>query len=130
MKKEYDSKTIFSYVWIVGINLVKLLIVNVILNSTYNPSEIITYCLLIIIYLSIDSFFISHNHSLIKMSLGLDEEFERVREILKEKENEEEKEYLGEVKAKLNKVFIKMYINDGFNILIYIIVLFNLFSVL
>jgi hypothetical protein len=49
---------------------------------------------------------------------------------LKDEPDEDEVEELKSAKKKIDKAIVKMYINSGFQLIIYIITLWNLFSAL
>jgi predicted nucleic acid-binding Zn ribbon protein len=132
-EQKNDSLKWVGYTWTVIVNLVTLGVVVGIYNSIYNSFEIITVSILIIIYLSIQTFAMTYGNATIESLFSTHAEFERIRKILnKNNENEDdeelEKEELKEAREKVNKAKIKMYINSAFIFILYIIAVWHIFG--
>lgn len=120
----------FGYAWTVIVNLITVVIVFAIYGNVYASVDTIVVSLLILIYLSIQSFSMIYGKTTIETAFALDLEFKRIRRLLKYESNEEETEEIQEVKNKVNKAMVKMYIKASFILIIYIITIFNLLGVL
>lgn len=132
IKKVWNS---FGYIWTVIVNIITVFVVVSIYDSLYDDFEIIVVSLLILIYLSIQTFIMTYGNILIKNAFSLNSEFNRIRKLIQNNEDYEyeenlEKEDIEEAHKKTNKAEIKMYINAGFAFIIYLIALYNLFGVL
>lgn len=119
-----------SYAWTVVINLIVIGVVLAIYDRVYRSFEVIIVSLLILIYLGFQSFSMVYSKTIAETAFALDNEFKRIRRLLKEEPDEYELEELQEAKKKVDKAMIKMYINAIFIFIIYLIALFNLFGAL
>ncbi len=124
-----------GYVWAVIINLITLGVVIAIYSSLYDSFEIISISILILIYLSIQTFAMTYGNATIENVFLMHAEFERLRKLLRkndemEEDEEFEKEEIKEARKKTNKAKVKMYINAGFAFIIYVIAIFNLLGAL
>lgn len=119
-----------SYAWTVVVNLITVGVVFAIYDNVYASFEIIVVSLLILIYLSFQSFSMIYGKTTAETAFALDGEFKRIRKLLKDEPNEYEAEEIQEAKKKVDKAMVKMYINAGFLFIIYLIALFNLFGAL
>lgn len=119
-KKNYGKW--LGYALNVTINLVTIGVVLGIYSKLYEDFEIIVTSILILIYLSLQSYFMVYSNGL----LGLSTEFKRIRKLLKDEPSKEEKE----MDKNIGPAMMKMYINAGFSSIIYLIALFHLFGAL
>ena len=119
-----------GYVWTVIVNLITIGVVLAIYDNVYESFEIIVTSILILVYLSIQSFSMVYGQTITATAFGLDTEFKRIRKLLKDEPNKDEKEEIQEAKKKVDRAAIKMYINAGFLFIIYLIALFHLFGAL
>lgn len=119
-----------SYAWTVIVNLITIGVVFAIYDNVYASFEIIVVSLLILIYLSFQSFSMIYGKITTANAFILDGEFKRIRKLLKDEPDEYEVEEIQEAKKKVDKAMIKMYINAGFLFIIYLITLFQLFGAL
>jgi len=118
------------YIWTFIVNIIAVVIVLSIYGAVYKKFEIIVVSILILIYLSLQSFIMFYGRTITENIFFLDTEFKRIRKLLKDEPNKYEKEEIQEAKKKVDKASIKMYINAAFLFVIYLIALFNLFSAL
>lgn len=119
-----------SYAWTGIVNLITIGVVLAIYGKVYENFEIIIVSILILIYLSFQGFSMIYGQTIMATAFGLDTEFKRIRKLLKDEPNRDEKEEIQEAKKKVNKATIKMYINAAFLFIIYLIALFHLFGAL
>lgn len=119
-----------GYLWLILKNLIVLFIVFAIFAKANNSFETIVFSLLVLIYLGLDTFSTLYGLFTVQAAIALDSELKRIRRLLKEEESESEKEEIREVKKKLDRAWIKTYINGAFLFIIYLIALFNLFAAL
>lgn len=119
-----------GYAWTVIVNLITIGVVFAIYGSVYESFEVIVISLLILIYLSFQSFSMIYGKTTAETSFALDAEFKRIRKLLKDEEDEYEVEEMQEAKKKVDKTMVKMYINAGFIFIIYLIALFYLLGTL
>jgi|GEM_PF-1794735 len=119
-----------GYAWTVIINLITIGVVLAIYDSVYASFETIVVSLLILIYLSSQSFSMIYGKTTSATAFALDSEFKRIRRLLKDEPDEYEMEEIQEAKKKVDKGMIKMYINGGFIFIIYLIALVHLFGAL
>ncbi len=130
-KKKTNSKKWFGYVWTVIVNLITIGVVLGIYSNLYDDFEIIVVSLLILIYLSIQTFAMSSGSIAVGTAFSNYDEFARIRKLIQKNVGEDEdseKEEYDEAKKKLSKAKIKMYINASFAFIIYVIALLNLFD--
>ncbi len=123
------------YIWTVIVNLITIGVVIAIYSNIYDSFEVIVVSLLILIYLSIQTFATTSGNTSISTAFYNHEQFSRIRKLLKNSEvvsedEEYENEEFLEAKKKFDKAKTKMYINIGFAFIIYIIALFNLLGAL
>ena len=131
--EEYEKKDVrkwLSYLWTVLVNLITLGVVVAIYDAILSSFEIIVVSLLILIYLSVQSFTMSYGKITVETAFGLDEEFKRIRKLLKNEPTRDEIDGLKETKKKVGKEMVKTYINAAFIVIIYLITLVNLFGAL
>jgi predicted nucleic acid-binding Zn ribbon protein len=119
-----------SYAWTVIINLITVGVVFAIYGSVYASFETIVVSLLILIYLSLQGSSMIYSTTTAETAFALDAEFKRIRKLLKDEPDEYENEKVQEAKKKVDKAMVKMYINAGFLLIIYLIALFHLFGAL
>jgi len=121
-----------SYTWTIITNIIVLIIINAIYESTYNQSEIITYSLLILIYITITSYFSMHFYLKTEEFFSLNNEFRKIRNLIEynDEENIEEKEIIEEKQKEWSKNKTKYWINNVFNFIIFIIVVIKLIDAL
>ena len=119
-----------SYGWTIIINLVTIGVVLAIYDNLYDDFEIIAVSLLILIYLSLQTYIITFGKATASTVFALDGEFKRLRKLLNDESDEYEEEEIRKAKKKLDVAEIKMYINGVFLFIIYLIALFNLFGAL
>jgi predicted nucleic acid-binding Zn ribbon protein len=119
-----------SYAWTVVVNLITIGVVLAIYDSVYASFETIVVSLLILIYLSFQSFSMIYGKTTTETVFALDIEFKRIRKLLKDEPDEYEMEEIQEAKKKVDKGMIKMYINAGFIFIIYLIALVHLLGAL
>lgn len=120
----------FTYAWTVIINLITIGVVLAIYDNVYASFEIIVVSLLILIYLSFQSFSMVYGKAATETVFAIHGEFKRIRKLLKDDPDEYEVEEIQETKKKADKAMIKMYINTAFLFIIYLIALFQLFDAL
>lgn len=120
----------FSYAWTIVVNLITIGVVLAIYDQVYENFETIAVSILILIYLSIQSFSMTYGHTITTAAFGLDTEFKRIRKLLKDEPNKIEKEGIEKAQKKVNEATIKMFINASFLLIIYLIALFQLFGAL
>lgn len=122
------------YIWTIVSNLITLFVVFAIFNAVYGSFETIVISLLVLIYVGFVNFAGAIGQTKIQEMLLLHEEFKRLRKLLKEEQTNDEIEFeqidVENVKRQMNDVQVKFYINVGFNAVIAIIAIFNLFGVL
>lgn len=119
-----------GYAWTVIVNLITIGVALAIYSKVYTSFEIIVVSLLILIYLSFQNFAMIYGKTTVETAFALDEEFKRIRRLLKDELDECKTEEMQEAKKKIDKAMIKMYINAAFLFIIYLIALFHLFSAL
>jgi hypothetical protein len=121
-----------GYIWTVLTNIFIVFIVLAIFDSVYGSFETIILSISILIYLNLNSFSGIWGWQKQQELFALNEEFRKIRKLLKEttdKETEEdEHEKLEKSKSKFKKHQMNFYINMGFTLLIYMITLSNLLS--
>ncbi len=120
----------FSYLWAVVVNIFTTGVVFAIYSNVFASFEVIVVSLLILIYLSVQSFLMIYGNITTRTAFGLNSEFLRIRKLLKDVPEEYEIEETQEVEKKAMKATVKMYINGVFLFIIYLIALFNLFGAL
>lgn len=130
-KKSYWKH--LGYIWAVIVNLITIGVVLGIYSNLYQSFEVIVVSLLILIYLSIQTFAMTYGNATIETAFSMNFEFQRIRKLVQknqidEDEEEDEKEEIQEARKKVDKAKIKMYINAGFAFIIYIIALWNIFN--
>lgn len=136
--ENYEKKTqknsiwskILSYGWSCIVGIISVFVILIILNSTYDDNQKITYAILILIYLSVQSFSTTFGYLFVNQSNGLYGEFKRVRTLLNNEPTEQENRKYEESQAVINKAMIKSGINGVFLFIGYIITLFTLFGAL
>ncbi len=124
-----------GYILVVLGNLITLGVTLAIYTRLYDDFEIIVVSLLILIYLTIQTFTMAHGIVTVESILTTHTEFNKIRKLLKKDENgindeEFEREEIKEVTQKISKAKIKMYINGVFIFIIYIIAIVNLLGTL
>ena len=119
-----------GYTWTIIVNLITIGVVFAIYDNVYASFEVIVVSLLILIYLSFKSFSMIYGKIITENAFAIDNEFKRIRKLLKEEPDEYEMEEIQEAKKKVDKAMVKMYINAGFLFIIYLITLFQLFGAL
>lgn len=124
-----------GYTWTVIVNLITISVVLGIYSNLYQSFEVIVVSLLILIYLSIQTFVMTYGNATIDTVFSMNFEFQRLRKLVQKNqinqdEEENEREEIQEARKKVDKAKIKMYINAGFAFIIYIIALFHIFGAL
>ena len=118
------------YIWTVVTNLIALLIVFAIFDAVYGSFETIILSLLVLIYISLVSLAGGFGQTKMREILVTNQEFKRLRRLLKEEQSEDEvldeNEDVENAKAQMKKVQAKFYINSGFNLFIFTIAIINL----
>jgi pheromone shutdown protein TraB len=117
-----------GYAWTVIVNLITIGVVLAIYGKVSADFEVIVVSILILTYLSIQSFSMIYGKTITATAFGLDNEFKRLRKLLKDEPRNDELEEIKEAKKKVDNSMIKMYINAGFLFIIYLIALFHLFG--
>ena len=122
-----------GYAWTVIVNFITIGVVLGIYSNLYQSFEVIVVSLLILIYLSIQTFAMTYGNATIDTAFSMNFEFQRIRKLVQknqidEDEDENEREEIQEARKKVDKAKIKMYINAGFAFIIYIIALWNIFN--
>lgn len=120
-----------GYAWTVIVNLITIGVVLGIYSNLYQSFEIIVVSLLILIYLSIQTFAMTYGNATIDTMFRMNFEFQRMRKLLQKnqtEEDEDEKEEVKEARKMVDKAKVKMYINAGFAFIIYVIALWNIFN--
>jgi len=129
-KKKKKNLKWLSYIWTVIVNLITVGVVFAIYGSLYDSFEIIVVSLLIVIYLSFQSFSMIYSKITAETAFALDGEFKRIRKLLKNEPTEYENEEILDAKKKVEKSTIKIYINGAFILINYIIALIHLLGAL
>jgi len=80
--------------------------------------------------LGYESFTIIYARQEVDKVFAFDDEFRRIRRLLKDEPDEDEKKVRQEIEEKINKSMWKRYINSIFLFVTYLITLFHLFSAL
>lgn len=123
-----------GYAWTVIVNLITIGVVLGIYSNLYQSFEVIVVSLLILIYLSIQTFAMTYGNATIDAAFSMNFEFQRLRKLVQknqiDEDEESEREEIQEARKKVDKAKIKMYINAGFAFIIYIIALFHIFGAL
>ena len=123
-----------GYAWTTIVNIFTVFVVLAIFNSVYGSFETIILSIGVLIYLNLTSFSSVWGWHKQQELFALNDEFKKIRKLLKEKVDKDMEEYeteeLKNSKNKFKKQQVKFYINAGFAFLIYIITLFNLFGAL
>jgi len=121
---------IASYIWRVLINLIQIGVILAILNSNYSPYEHLVITALVLIYISIVSFYsfygITNYENLL---FGAKQTVLIINKLVKNKEEEELSDFSAE-QEKLDTALIKFWINAGFIYIIYLACLYNVFIAL
>ena len=130
-------------IWTVAINLIAVGVALAIFNSLSGKFEIIIVSICVLIYINLQAlamrvamnagtqaFYIAEEFRIIKSRLPKRKTLED--EILGEIDDEEEirSEEIDQSREKFEKAKTKMAINDGFLLLVYIIVIWNLLSII
>lgn len=115
----------FKYIWTVLFNVIVLLIVLAIFNSTYIQFERIVFAMLIGIYVTLTHFASTWGKATAEIALAHGGEFQKIAEILG-KDVSIDKEILEETRDSLKPVMIKYWINAGFSSIISLIAIYNL----
>lgn len=129
---------ILRYVWLIGINLLQLAIILWIYRYIYSWFETIAISLLILIYISIDSYIITNWYLESTKLIWFIEEFIALRIILKDpkllQDYDNEKDIyddkLEEPKKVLNNISPRFYVGAIFNFIFYIICIVNILKVI
>jgi hypothetical protein len=129
-EKQKKNVNWLGYVWTIIVNLITIGIVFAIYSQVSGNLEIILFSILILIYLSIQSFMISYGNTTGSFLLYVNEEFGRIRKLLKNEPSKEEIEEVKEAKKKLGKEKIKGLINAISLAIVFLIVLFHLIGAL
>src|SRR3989339_181980 len=95
-----------SYAWTVVVDLITIGIIFAIYESVYRDFEVIVVSLLILVYLSFESFPLFYTKTTTETTLALGAEFRRIRQLLKNAPNEHEMEEIQEVEKKVNEAMI------------------------
>jgi hypothetical protein len=117
-----------SYSWAVVVNLFTVAVAIAIYGRVAPGFQTIIASLLVLIYLSIQSFSVFYSSTNIDSARGLDEEFKRIRKLLHDEPDAEEIETFKDLEKLLTKAKVKTCINVAGQIIIYAITLFNLFA--
>lgn len=117
-------------VWTVIVNLITVVVVFAIYGSIYGDFETTVVSLLILIYLSIQSFSMLQGKTIAENACAFDSEFKRIRELLNANPTDEEAEEVQSARKKFEKSMTKMAINSTFVVIMYLIALFNLLGAL
>lgn len=132
--KKTNGLSYLSYAWTVIVNIFIVFVVLAIFSSVYGDFETIIISIAVLIYLNLNSFAALWGWQKQQELFALNDEFKKIRALLKEKIDEDDEEYekeqLENSKNKFKKQQVKFYINIGFAFLIYIIALLNLFGAL
>ncbi len=120
----------FGYLWTVVTNIITVGVVLGIYGQVYQNFEVIVVSILILIYLSFQSFSMTCGKTTVQTAFGLDTEFKRIRKLLKNEPSRDEVEGMKEARKTIDKAIVKMYINAGFIFIIYLITLAHLFGAL
>jgi len=115
-----------GYVWTIVIGVVSVFIILAILNSTYDDGLVITYAILILIYLSLQSFINGIGYFLVKQSNIAHDEFNRIRLLLNDEPTAMQKREYEESQTIINKAVNKSFISGVFIFIGYIITIFFL----
>ena len=119
-----------SYTGSVIVSLITIIITFAIFDQANSYFETIVFSLLILIYVQLVSFAGGYGYTKVNELIALQNEFTRIRRLLKEETDEFEKERELEVAKQVEKTKVKFWINAGLNFVIYLIVLGHLISVL
>jgi len=131
MSKIKSSKLSYlGYAWTIIVNIITIIIVIAIFNSTYNSFESIIICIAILIYINLITFSSLWGWQKQIELFAFNEEFKKIRLLLKEKINEDDDEYekekLEKAKSQFKKQQVKFYINIVFAFIIYTITILKL----
>jgi uncharacterized membrane protein len=109
--KQQEKTFWLGYIWTIIVNLVTIGIAFGIYSQVSGNFEVIVISVLILIYLSIQGFFISYGNTNVNQILYLNSEFQRIRKLLKDTPNKTEMDEMQEAKKKVEKEKVKMLIN-------------------
>lgn len=148
-----------KYAWRVVVNLITLFIVISIFNIASSGFETTVFAILVLIYLSINTFASSWAIHQIEFSEALNSEFKSIKDLINLKNNDnteinkrildditydlpiktpeeykieienDEKEIRKERAENKKNIMVKFYINLGFQLIIYVFSLYKLISV-
>ncbi len=121
---------IISYSWKIFISLIILLFYLGILGKVEGSFQVIVVSLLVIIYVSMQSYFASFGHFQAKHNLALFSEFTEIKKLFKnpEKDYSGDDEILENSQKEIKAMEAKYWINAVCNSIIYFFALFHLIS--
>lgn len=133
MVKQSKSRYV-GYLWNVLVNIFTIIVVLSIFSKVHSSFETIVLSIAVLIYIQLVTFSSIWGLQTQTELFALNEEFKRMRRLMKEQlsddDEEYEKEQLDESKAKFEKQQVKFYINGIFAFIVYIIAILNLLGAL
>lgn len=122
-EKQKERNPLFGYVWTVTLDVVSLIVLVGIFNSTSDNQQRLVLALLMLIYLAIRTLGIGLGIMIMKQLTGLQEEFQRLRELLNEEVGKDELEQAKETKKIIDKGAKKTVIDSIFLTIAYLFTL-------
>ena len=116
----------FGYLWNIFINIFIIFVILNIYSNITTPFEKIVVSLLILIYISLQTFSMVQGKINAEKIFFLYDQFKNIRNLLKEEIEEDEEQEIKQAKDKIKKVTVKIYINAFFLTIIYFIAIINI----
>jgi len=115
-----------SYGWDILLNIITLFVVVTVLGTATTRFESAVIAILIMIYLSITSFFTMYSRNTVNSTLAMFTQFNELKKQLKLEVNEYDEEAIAETTKKMEASNTKFVINSVASLLFYVIALFGL----
>lgn len=129
-RKASFRRNLPSLIWLITKDLFAFLIILAIFGFASTQFETIIFALLVLVYLSIEGFFSSYGYRTTQTQLGLVNELLQIKELLKYKENELEREKREKTHELYDKLERHVQIHSIFLLIFFLITLWNLITAL
>ncbi len=123
-----------GHAWAVIKNLIVLAVILAVFDHANSPSEMIVFCLLVMIYLEMQHFMMTWGKATMETTFGYAEEFQIIRKMVatvdstEYREAEMNEEILKEQQDKVKYIRVRYWINVCFASVFWIIALLNLWA--
>lgn len=119
-EKKGNHKAILSYTWSIAVDVISLFVLFAVYSSTEDNQQRLVLSILMLIYLAVRSLGMGTGWIMLQGFMGLNTEFQRLRELLNDEISKDELEKTTDAKKMFNRTMVKSIIDGIFLFIAYI----------